>query len=153
MRALKQRFKHDPANGVWGDCHRTAIATVLGLELDEVPHFAGDGCSDAEFARREREFLASRGIVSISMPLVLAEGSDYRELLAMVARMNGDDFVYLLGGRSRTGVNHTVVCRGAEIFSDPSQSDAGIVGPCKDGHYWLTFFGALSVCAQPATAS
>lgn len=148
MRALKQRFKHNPEGGVWGDCHRASIATVLGLDLDDVPHFADGGCSGEEFARREREFLASRGIASISLPVSLAESSSYGDLLAMVAQQNGDDFVYLLGGTSRTGVNHTVVCRGSQIFNDPSLTDAGIIGPCADGYFWLTFFGALAVCAQ-----
>ncbi len=29
MRPQKQLFKHDPANGVYGDCHRAAIATIF----------------------------------------------------------------------------------------------------------------------------
>jgi hypothetical protein len=36
-------------------------------------------------------------------------------------------------------VNHTVVCRGGRIEWDPSMDDAGIVGPCDDGFYWVTW--------------
>src|SRR5437879_5835280 len=43
LRMQKQRFQHDPDGGVWGDCHRTAIACALGLPRDEVPHFCDDG--------------------------------------------------------------------------------------------------------------
>lgn len=28
MRLQKQAHRHDPASGVWGDCHRTCVAMV-----------------------------------------------------------------------------------------------------------------------------
>ena len=37
----------------------------------------------------------------------------------------------------------SVVCRDGAIACDPGQDDPGIVGPCDDGFYWVTFFGAL----------
>lgn len=37
-----QAFRHDPDNGVYGDCARTAFATLLGVPRDDVPHFAYD---------------------------------------------------------------------------------------------------------------
>ena len=39
MRPQQQKFKHDPANGSYGDCFRTALACILDLDRDEVPHF------------------------------------------------------------------------------------------------------------------
>jgi len=39
MKLQKQAFRHDPSNGMYGDCHRTAIASILGVERDTVPNF------------------------------------------------------------------------------------------------------------------
>lgn len=41
MKAVFQRITdHDPINGQVGDCFRAAMASILELELCEVPHFA-----------------------------------------------------------------------------------------------------------------
>ena len=141
MIPLKQRFRHDPDNGVWGDCHRAAIASVLELALDDVPHFADGGVSAEAFNAAVDDFLAQHGLRSISSPF----SGDLRDVLHTIGTLNGGDLVYLLGGTSRTGVNHTVVCVGSEIAHDPSLSDSGIVGPCDDGYYWVSYFAPLSL--------
>lgn len=147
MRPVKQQFRHDPANGVYGDCHRAAIATALGLDIEAVPHFGeGDPPVD-EFYAREETFLDTVGLRSVQLPVAGEIGLD--ATLAMVERLNGD-VVYLLGGKSRTGVNHTVVCRGGAIAHDPSQTAAGIIGPCNDGYYWLTFFSPADLVGHAA---
>jgi hypothetical protein len=38
MTPHKQRFRHDPANGIYGDCWRTAIACLLDIQPEEIPH-------------------------------------------------------------------------------------------------------------------
>lgn len=140
MRPLKQRFKHDPENGVWGDCYRAAFASVLELDLDDVPHFSDGGPSASmDTLERAEMWLRERGLRTISITFT----GDLREVLMTVGRLNGDDLIYLLSGTSRTGVNHTVVCQGSKIAHDPSLTDAGIAGPCDDGLYWLTFFAPL----------
>lgn len=140
MTPLKQRFRHDPAGGVFGDCHRAAIASVLDLPLDEVPHFAADNPDGASFERRAKDWLRSRGLVPIN---VAYSGDDMPLMFRSVKSMNPGVY-YLLGGRSRTGVNHTVVCLDDAIVHDPSPTEAGVVGPCDDGFYWLTFFGTAA---------
>ena len=53
------------------------------------------------------------------------------------------DVPFLLGGFSKTGVNHTVVCQFGKIVCDPSLTDAGIVkGMQPDGVYWATYIVA-----------
>jgi len=39
MRPQKQKFAHKPDEGVFGDCFRTALAAILDLDRDDVPHF------------------------------------------------------------------------------------------------------------------
>lgn len=145
MKPQKQRIKHDPANGLYGDCHRTAIACILDMEAEDVPHFMdgtpGKGPAPEANAAAER-WLNERGLNQIC---VLFSGSlSVQEVIETVKNTNHErpGIVFILGGESRTGVNHSVVCCDGAIVCDPSPVGAGIVGPCDDGFYWLTFFGS-----------
>lgn len=142
----KQLFRHDPANGVYGDCHRTAIACLLDLEPDQVPHFGSDYTDSEAFHRREKEWLASNGWCAVSnafdAPLDL--------VLRAQASINPDVY-YLLGGKSRTGCGHTVIACGDCIVWDPSLDDSGIVGPFdSDGFYWVTWLVSTRMKAPDA---
>lgn len=144
MKPVLQRIKHAPDEGSYGDCHRAAIASVLELPYEDVPHFVHDFCSSEEFRRREVEFLAKHGLFPVLVPFSFEDAIE--AVLGTLARLNSDDVVFLLGGRSRTGVNHTVVCHGGKIAHDPSPTKAGIIGPCDDGFYWVTFFVSAAIC-------
>jgi len=140
MRPVKQKFRHRPEDGVYGDCHRAAMASVLELDLDDVPHFFDKGVSGEEGEEAVRLFLGRHGLRAVSFAL----HGDLDGVLAFMQRINGDDVVWFLGGRSASACNHTVVCRGSAIVHDPSLTDAGIVGPCDDGHYWVTVLAAIA---------
>lgn len=151
MKPQKQLFRHRPSEGTYGDCHRTAIAIVLGLDAADVPHFmdGADGKNAEEAHDRCEAWLNARGIATIN---VLFPGEvPLREVLNTVAACNPRGRpVFILGGESRNGVNHSVVACDGKIVCDPSQDESGIVGPCSDGFYWLTFFGHLDATADPA---
>ena len=134
LRYQKQKYKHDPDSGVYGDCHRTCVAIVIGVDRDEVPHFGENGIEG--FKSKEREYYKDNEIVEIQM---IYDGElDLMRVLKFVENMNPGQ-CFILGGMSRTGVNHSVVCQNGEIFCDPSIDDSGIIGPMSDGHYWVTF--------------
>jgi len=38
MKFYKQKYLHDPGNGVIGDCYRTAIGCILEIDPMELPH-------------------------------------------------------------------------------------------------------------------
>ncbi|HYC63550.1 MAG TPA: hypothetical protein VEC14_02375 [Reyranellaceae bacterium] len=135
MRYVKQRIEHDPDNGRWGDCHRAAVASVLQLPYEAVPHFMDHGVSAAEAGRIEREWLHSIGLTMICLPF----NADLSHLLSGLGAC-APDVHYILGGTSRNGTGHSVVCRGGEIVHDPSPVESGIVGPMDDGFFWTTFF-------------
>lgn len=156
MRPQKQLINHDPENGLYGDCHRTAIAVVFDLDAADVPHFmdgtTGKGAAP-EASKAVERWLAERGIVPIN---VLFHGSlTPEEVVETVKNSNPErpGIVFLLGGESRTKVNHTVVCCDGAIVCDPSQVDAGIIGPCDDGYYWVTFFGSAAALNRIGEAS
>jgi hypothetical protein len=143
---VKQSNRHDPDNGVWGDCHRAAVASILRLPLEAVPHFCDGGPDADEFVRRERNFLTSVGLFAVEF----AWAADLDEVLATMGERY-DGIHYLLGGWSRTGCNHTVVCCGRRIVHDPSLDDSGIIGPMEPtGRYHVTMFGAMWPCSVAA---
>lgn len=152
MKPQKQLFRHKPSEGIYGDCHRTAIAIVLDLDAADVPHFmdgsAGQGGADDAHDRCEA-WLNERGIATIN---ILFPGAvPVEEILTTIAACNPRGRpAFILGGRSRNGVNHSVVACDGEIVCDPSLNDSGIIGPCEDGFYWLTFFGHLDATKDPA---
>lgn len=51
---------------------------------------------------------------------------------------------HLFSGTSKTNADHVVIARDGEIVHDPSLTDAGIVGPCGDGLWWVNFIGKLT---------
>jgi hypothetical protein len=139
----KQLFKHDPENGTFGDCHRTAIACLLNMEPEQVPHFGEHFLDAKKFNEAERAFLASRGMAKVNV----AFDCPLEALLTVQKTMNPNAY-YLLGCQSVRGIDHTVVCCGGEVICDPSTGESGadlINGPVSDGYYWVTFLTPLSL--------
>jgi hypothetical protein len=108
----------------------------------------GSGGERDDAHDRAEAWLNARGIATIN---VLYPDIPLKEVLGTVAACNPRGRpVFILGGQSCNGVNHSVVCCDGKIVCDPSQDDSGIVGPCDDGFYWLTFFGSLQATDSPA---
>lgn len=141
MTPIKQLFRHDPPR-TWGDCHRTAIACILNMRPQDVPHFF-DNCIDNSPAPEQHAhcamWLERRGIIQIQ--IMFSGESSLADVLSTMAGLN-PGIAFILGGQSKNRVNHSVVVLNGEIFCDPSLDDAGIIGPMDDGNWWLTFFGA-----------
>jgi len=137
----KQLFRHRPLEGQIGDCHRTAIACLLDLEPETVPHFGlSDFDKEGRITKHEQTteadaWLRERGMLCVHLAYPLPELAD---VLAWVGASNPNVY-WLLGGASKIGVNHTVIARGRSIAWDPSLDDSGIVGPCDDGYFWASF--------------
>ena len=131
----KQANRHDPENGIWGDCHRTAYAMLLGLPRDEVPHVFDKDASPEEGNAAMAAFLRSRGLAEVALPFT---GNSPQDIINVSKLRFPPGFPLILGGTSRLGFEHSVVLCDGETY-DPSQVDSGIVGPCKDGFYWLSF--------------
>lgn len=141
MRPQKQAFKHDPKNGVFGDCYRTSIAALLDLDRDQVPHFM-DGCDTADDCKQKRtyqdvdDWFRARGLTRI----VVIFNADLVDVLNSIKHCN-PGLAFLLTGQSSNGTNHVVVCRDGQIVCDPALDDSGIIGPCDDGYFWVEFIG------------
>jgi hypothetical protein len=147
MKVQKQRFRHNPSAGVYGDCHRTAIACMLDLDAEQVPHFGEGGPEAVEFHARVGDFLKGMDLraVNVIFACSLAEVLEHQKAM-------NPGVLYLLGGTSRNGTGHTVVGCGGEIVCDPSIDDSGIVGPMDDGFIWITYLIPASFCAEQPLA-
>ena len=135
MTPQKQRFRHKPEEGEFGDCHRTCLACILGIDRDLVPNFGVHYGDVAKFLASEAEFLASIGMRAIDIPFqgTVSLGTMLESLGRLVPNAH-----LIFAGQSRTGLNHSVIIKDGEIVWNPSLDDVGIIGPCDDGHYWIT---------------
>ena len=117
--------KDDGKGGV-GDCMRACVASLLGLSVDDVPHFARYGLND-EPPDKHGWWWAFIGFCDTLEPshevLVPDEppppSDDIADLFGM----------YLATGKSPRGDwNHVVICRGGEVIWDPHPDRLGIDG-------------------------
>lgn len=112
-------FVGDP-EGRPGNCMQAAVASILGLGLDEVPHFAAlpedhddvRPCWDAF-----EEFFAKRGFEAVFLAYEFCPES-----------------YYLASGPSPRGVSHMVVMQDGKLAHDPHPSRAGVL---KVESVWL----------------
>lgn len=147
MTPHKQLIKHDPANGRFGDCHRTCIAMILDLEPSEIPHFnqgvypdTPEGAPEYDRAvQAERDWLSSHGLAMLTVPF---PGDHPLESLFRHVDAWAPRAPVILGGTSGLGSGHSCVYFEGQLH-DPSGN--GLVGPMKDGYWWIT---AISVGGQ-----
>lgn len=134
----RQLFAHEPAKGTYGDCHRTAIACVLGLPLDQVPHFLHDDPPTPVFQNRERKFLASQGLVAVTIAFE-------QELDTVLAWTNQfPNAAFILAIESERGFGHSVVVKNGRVVCDPASDEPKIDQWEKlEGYFWLTVLTPL----------
>lgn len=139
VRHQLQGILHDPANGRYGDCHRTSIAMALGLDREEVPHFCDPALFD-EWRSARDAWLADRGLAAVELPF--PADNDLPLVLDQLKISCGDAPAMLAGYSPRGTYHETTVWRG-EIL-DPHPEGGGLVAPHENGYWWVTLF-----CAQP----
>lgn len=93
-------------DGDRGNCQQAAVASILGLELADVPNF--HDCPNG-FWDGYHDFLESRGLVDIEIP-----------------NNRAPDCFYLAYGKSPRGVLHATVYRAGKMVHDPHPSRGGI---------------------------
>lgn len=131
-----QRFRHAPAEGIYGDCFRTCIACLLDVEPEALPHEHREYENGEQLAMMNR-FLAPRGLrlIYIGFPNELP----LAEFLPQMAHVVGEGCRFLLGGVGARGVDHVVIADVQGIVHDPHPDGGGLDGPSNDpalGSYW-----------------
>lgn len=126
-------------------CFQACVASLLGLDLSDVPNFYRDAGGIAgltqvpEVYGMIREWCRPRGIA----PLFLPSSFALADLLAHMDRLNpGTPFI--LSGTSFAGTGHSVIACHGRIIHEPTPGygpDAGgVVAPGPGGEYECTFF-------------
>ena len=133
MKPVNQQYEHNPVEGVYGDCHRACIASILELGIEDVPHFFFDNCDGDTFYQRVREWVKLQGYSYFEVSFE----EDPREWM----KMKNPDVYYILGCSLSSGVGHSVVCLNDQIVHDPLNQETGQIG-LLDGHYWIDIIGA-----------
>ncbi len=106
--------RHDPDNGVLGDCWRCCIATILGLAAEDVPNFV----ESDDWWEATAMWLAGRGK---SLVLVAADPNQGWALCKGPG-------LFIASGKSPRGYFlHSVVFGAGGMVHDPHPSGAGIV--------------------------
>lgn len=124
MTPHKQLLDHDPANGVYGDCYRTAIGCLLDMAPTEVPHFCLPDAEEDWLTRRDA-WLTEQGWAARTV--IFCDEMEVTEVLRLAGRMLED--YYLLGGNTAEGVAHVVICRGSRVVHDTSSRNVGVTRP------------------------
>jgi hypothetical protein len=137
----KQLFGHDPANGIWGDCYRTAIACLLDLAPEAVPH-EHRHMSWTEHEEAVNAWLATRGLREVSFYWSGEGENSFQRCLDYFSFLNAKT-PFLLSGTSARGVHHVVIVQDGKVIHDPSPAAADTLAPCENGFYYVTFLGAL----------
>lgn len=126
---VDQEFLHDPEAGTVGDCWRAGIASILGLPLEDVPHFVRDyptaegATTAAWFDETCRWLTEHHGVTALfydNPEAIRAEGraEDHQRVHRLI----------LLDGRSPRDVAHVVVGDAitGEMVHDPHPTRAGL---------------------------
>ena len=148
MRRHKQQFMNKPELGQYGDCHRTVMACLLDIEVDQSPHFIGeferrkaqDVRDEYSWADEQEKWLNSLGYTTVDV----AFQGEIKSLFDWMSVRNPGR-LYVLGGQSPRGTNHSVVCCGGEFHHDPHPDGGFLVGPMDYGFWEVTFVLPLSM--------
>ena len=126
MKKVDQIITHDPENGVYGDCQRACIASLLELDINEVPHFHESGKED-DFHRSLNQFLGERGLVCIAFKF--GSGLVFEDLVSLPDPI---DCYHMIYGYSSRGVFHAVVGLNGEVVHDPHPAKEGLLESDKE---------------------
>lgn len=105
-----------------GNCHQAALATVLGVQLEDVPHFLARWTADDpadDWWDRQQNWL--REYHSLEMLALDADKMRYSD-----GRLWAPKGLHLLVGRTVRDSTHVVVGYDGEMIFDPHPSNAGL---------------------------
>lgn len=138
MKPVYQKRLHLPRLNLYGDCMSACIASILEINTEDVPHFAGKYFNEPDkFHKAIRDWLAQFGYFY----LTILYGNDPRNEM----KQNNSGIYYIFSGESGySRASHSVICINDKIVHDPAEEDRqidDIVGPLPNGYYQVHFIG------------
>lgn len=125
MTPVAQTLIHDERTGVYGNCFRACVASLLDLPIKDVPAFETMRDREGEWWREFERFLNERGFDF--------DGVEYDR--------PGDDEpgvggYFIVNGDGPRGYRHSVVCdRRGELVHDPHPQGGGVLA--NDQRYFV----------------
>jgi len=118
MKPNSCRVRHDPESGLYGDCLRACVASLLNYsDADLVPHFFNDDC-DGETARiRLNEWLNEQKLHSFYM---FFDGDLPMSDVMNHMKESNPNIYYLLFGKTTKENDHVVVAVNDRVVHDPA---------------------------------
>ena len=136
-RPITQTILHDPENGKIGNCFPAVLASILGCEIEDVPHFYNEPRDDIrKVETRIWQWLLSKGVNQIKFAFY---GSPM-ETLKWMGQVN-PSLTWVMSAVSPRNPeeNHVVICDGGEFLWDP-HPDRTFLKEARDGWTWIYVF-------------
>lgn len=124
MKLQKQRYNYADPQG--GDCFRTCIACVIGMDRDEVPHWQAS--SGEHPSIQAEDWLNARGL---EFEEAYHQADSVQAALDWMTAWVGDE-PFLFYGQTRRGTCHCVIAQRGKIVWDPANYDASVIGPMPE---------------------
>ncbi len=122
--------------GLGGNCEGATIATLLGLELSEIPDF-WEGC-DIEtpalpengviYQRNVNNFLEKYGYKMLSLGVPRDPSERDQQWVIDISKHLG--IKHIVAGISPRGYMHSVIYENGELWHDPHPEGGGVI-PCQ----------------------
>ena len=134
----KQSNVHNPPHET-GNCMQTVIASLLGKQIHEVPHFGAgltfDRANPTVRQQEADEFMARVHAYLKSINYRLFEVMYDSDWEAVKQTMSAQvETPMIISGESKKGTNHCVIFYNGEIY-DPHPANSGLTGPMDNGYY------------------
>ena len=119
-----QQHSHIPAIGEYGDCFSACLASILELDIDDVPHFTKYNLSDDDFWSLVKKWIIRQGYSFLHIPF----DGDPRQFFGD----SNPNIYYILCGCNEDGIPHSIVCKGNEMIHDPAGGEGLATGTFYD---------------------
>lgn len=97
-----------------GNCYNACIATIMGIELENVPDFG----KDSLWWDRAINFFEDFGLHIVRVPAIDGKVEQH------------DDMYTMVSGMGPRGLRHAVVYKGSKLFHDPHPDGGGVIPDC-----------------------
>lgn len=124
MRRYSQLVLHDPANGVYGDCFRASLASILSIDPRNVPHFL-EGGPESKWYKECNAWLERYDLFFMAYDIRGDAGRGYREFYEQ-SRLC---VYHIISGASPRFPDelHSVVGLNGKVIHDPHPERRGVL--------------------------
>jgi hypothetical protein len=128
MKPVDQTILMGDGSGRAGDCFRACIASLLEMNIEDVPHFVEIYENNPELHKKPWLKVVNDWLKEIGYYYIEISYNGYHPG-AFKAWAGIDEYYHILCGKSPRGCSHAVIGKNGKIFFDPHPSHEGFVNP------------------------